>query len=332
MRAERYWQRALERSHGAAASGSLVPLDTEILDLGRVLAARAAADGHQGGIDPAVENSGLEDTEGSEGSGLGARSAVADGQVHGGGSPGPSDWSPFVVRRLLSATPKHLTRAGPRPNPFLPWDRDLAVAPLGSSHLLLLNKYPVQAGHVLVITQQWQPQQGWLGPTDWDAVAEVDGDTGGLWFFNSSPAAGASQPHRHLQLLPRQEGTPSCPLAPQLLDQLEGKQGTWPWRYQLSRRHHYGDPDELRALYGNHARALGLGEPGRDPQPRHPYNLLFDDQWFLTVQRQRDDWAGFSVNALGFAGYLLVTDRADLDWLRCQGPWALLETVASKVQ
>jgi drug/metabolite transporter (DMT)-like permease len=28
------------------------------------------------------------------------------------------------------------------------------------------------------------------------AVAEVDRDTGGLWFFNSSPAAGASQPDR----------------------------------------------------------------------------------------------------------------------------------------
>ena len=49
------------------------------------------------------------------------------------------------------------------------------------------------------------------------------------------------------------------------------------------------------------------------------------------MRRRRDDWAGFSVNGLGFAGYLLVTDRADLHWLRAQGPWALLETVASKV-
>ena len=285
MRAERYWQWALERSQTAAASSSLVPLDTEILDLGS-------------GTDASA----------------------------------PDVGSPFVLRRLLSATPKHLTRAGPRPNPFLPWDQELAVTTLGSSHLLLLNKYPVQAGHVLVIPQQWEPQQGWLGPADWGAVAEVDGDTGGLWFFNSSPAAGASQPHRHLQLLPRQAGSPSCPMAPHLLAQLRGDQGPWPWRYQLSRRHESGNPEELMALYRSHAQALDLGEPGCDPQPRHPYNLLFDDQWFLTVRRHRDDWAGFSVNALGFAGYLLATDRADLDWLRCRGPWALLETVASKVQ
>jgi len=326
VRAERYWRLALERSQTAAASASLVPLDTEILDLAAVNRSSSSGNHHRAGVD------GQGDTDSSDQAGASVRSALAGHQLPAGDPSGPGDWSPFVVRRLLSATPKHLTRAGPRPNPFLPWDQELAVAPLGSSHLLLLNKYPVQAGHVLVITQQWQPQRGWLGPGDWGAVAEVDRDTGGLWFFNSSPAAGASQPHRHLQLLPRPAATPSCPMAPYLLAQLNGDQGPWPWGYRLSRRQRSGDPDELMALYGTHARALGLGEPTSDPQPRHPYNLLFDDEWFLTVRRRRDDWAGFSVNALGFAGYLLVTDQADLDWLRCKGPWVLLETVASNVQ
>ena len=328
MRAERYWQQALERSQTAATSGSLVPLDTEILELEALINASQVSSARHGTSDP----HGLKARSVSLARpGIDPGTALPASQDPSGDGSCPAGWSPFVVRRLLSATPKHLTRAGPRPNPFLPWDQDLAVAPLGSSHLLLLNKYPVQAGHVLVITQQWQPQQGWLGPADWAAVAEVDRDTGGLWFFNSSPAAGASQPHRHLQLLPRKAGTPSCPMAPQFLAQLNGDQGPWPWHYRLSRRHQSGDPDELQALYGDHARALGLGEPGLEHEPRHPYNLLFDDQWFLTVRRRRDDWAGFSVNALGFAGYLLVTDRADLHWLRAQGPWSLLETVASKV-
>ena len=35
---------------------------------------------------------------------------------------------PFVVRRLLSASPKHLRASGPRPNPFLPWDPRLELA------------------------------------------------------------------------------------------------------------------------------------------------------------------------------------------------------------
>ena len=34
----------------------------------------------------------------------------------------------FQLRRLISATPKHLTKAGPKPNPFRPWDPRLEVA------------------------------------------------------------------------------------------------------------------------------------------------------------------------------------------------------------
>lgn len=136
--------------------------------------------------------------------------------------------SPFVLRRLVSSTPKHLRAGGPKPNPFLPWDRELEVARFGHSHLLLLNKYPVQAGHLLLITQRWQPQAGWLQSGDWEAVSTVMADTEGLWFFNSCATAGASQPHRHLQLLPRAEGEASCPLAPVYRGLLEGTQSPCP--------------------------------------------------------------------------------------------------------
>ncbi|TVS06278.1 MAG: ATP adenylyltransferase [Cyanobium sp. PLM2.Bin73] len=248
---------------------------------------------------------------------------------------------PFSLRRLLSKTPKHLRGGGPKPNPFLPWEPDLEVRRLADAHVVLLNKYPVQPGHVLVITQQWQPQAGWLRPLDWAAVAHVGGDTGGLWFFNSCAAAGASQPHRHLQLLPRRSGEASCPLAALFIEQLRdpapaGGGARWPWRYALSPREH-GHPsaseearaEELQRLYQAHAAALGLGDPAHDPQPRHPYNLLFDDTWFLTVRREREHCAGFSLNALGFAGYLLVSERSDLGWLLEHGPWELLRRVSS---
>jgi sulfate adenylyltransferase (ADP) / ATP adenylyltransferase len=245
---------------------------------------------------------------------------------------------PFVVRRLLSATPKHLRASGPRPNPFLPWDPRLEVSKLGESHVVLLNKYPVQPGHLLLITQHWQPQSGWLQASDWRAVAEMDADTGGLWFFNSCAAAGASQPHRHLQLLPRPTAASSCPLAELILQQLDQQQRSWPWHYAISRRWlqegaQGASPSErareLQQLFQNHAHMLELGDPRHDPQPRHPYNLLFTDHWFMSVRRQREHCAGFSVNALGFAGYLLATEESDLDWLQKHGPWQLLKSVGA---
>lgn len=236
---------------------------------------------------------------------------------------------PFLLRELTGLPPRHLRSAGPRPNPFLPWDRPLQVGRLGGGHVLLLNKYPVQAAHLLVITHDWQPQSGWLRPLDWQAVAEVAADTGGLWFFNSSATAGASQPHRHLQLLPRPADQPSCPLAPLLLQQLAGEQPTWPWAYRLSRRSDPLGGRDLAELYQLHCHDLGLGEPARCSAPLHAYNLLFDDQWFLTVRREREHQAGFSINGLGFAGCLLCTDGSDRDWLLRHGPWALLEAVAT---
>lgn len=236
---------------------------------------------------------------------------------------------PFRLRELTGVPPRHLRSPGPRPNPFLPWDRPLEVDRLESGHVLLLNKYPVQEGHLLVITHDWQPQRGWLRPVDWRAVAEVSADTGGLWFFNNSATAGASQPHRHLQLLPRQAAQPSCPLAPWLLAQLAGEQPSWPWAYRLSRRRDPLGGGDLFDLYCHHCRDLELGVPGEGGAPLHAYNLLFDDHWFLTVRREREHQAGFSINGLGFAGCLLSTARSDQDWLLRHGPWALLEAVAT---
>ncbi len=242
---------------------------------------------------------------------------------------------PFVLRRLLSATPKHLRSAGPKPNPFLPWDPDLEVERLADTHLVLLNKYPVQEGHLLLITQRWAPQAGWLDSGDWNALHQIDQDSPGLWFFNSCAAAGASQPHRHLQLLPRGPEQLACPLQPWIEAQLAGEGPAWPWRYRLSRRRAQGEADgavELEQLYRQHLQELELGEPQRDPAPRRPYNLLIGPDWVLTVERIQEHWAGFSINALGFAGYLLITQGSDLDWLQRHGPWELLQAVAAPVQ
>ncbi|MFM9087139.1 MAG: DUF4922 domain-containing protein [Cyanobium sp.] len=239
-----------------------------------------------------------------------------------------SGLSPFLLRRLEGSPPRHLAAEGPKPNPFLPWEQTLEVGQLGRSHVLILNKYPVQPAHLLLITQQWQPQAGWLVDADWKAVAHVAADTGGLWFFNSSPTAGASQPHRHLQLLPRRAGDVSCPMAPLLQSQLLGAHQPWPWRYALSARWDPLGGEDLSPLYRKHALLLELGDPGKSAHPQHPYNLVFDDSWFLTIRRVKEHCAGFSVNGLGFAGFLLCTAHSDLAWLKAHGPWALLADVA----
>lgn len=48
----------------------------------------------------------------------------------------------------------------------------------------------------------------------------------------------------------------------------------------------------------------------------------------MTVVRSQEHWAGLSINALGFAGCLLITAESDTDWLQSHGPLSLLQAVA----
>ena len=239
--------------------------------------------------------------------------------------------SRFELRHLLSATPKHLRASGPKPNPFLPWDQRLEVDRIGDSHVVILNKYPVQTSHMLLITQDWQPQTGWLSMEDWQSLARIDATTTGLWFFNSGPDAGASQPHRHLQLLPRAAGERIC-----------ARDG-WFRRCAQDATTSAQDPllrssrvaaisstltgETLQELYLALADDLGLGHPTTDDCPRGAYNLLLSRQWMAIVRRRREGIRGFSVNALGFAGSLLSTEASDRQWIQRSGPEALLQAV-----
>lgn len=241
----------------------------------------------------------------------------------------------FELRELTSALPKHFRQAGPQPNPFCPWDRRLEVSLIGAHHALILNKYPVQLGHMLLITKDWASQRDWLESSDWIAVSTVDAVTTGLWFFNSGPLAGASQPHRHLQLLPRQTDEARCPREQWFCNLLndpcdnavpvpavEAATAVRPRNPE-----HRDQAEHLAELYSSLAMELQLGVPGRESAPQAPYNVLLTDHWMAMVRRCSDGVHGFSVNALGFAGYLLATEKGDRNWLLTNGPERLLAEV-----
>ena len=249
----------------------------------------------------------------------------------------------FELRTLESRLPKHLKREGPKPNPFQPWDPQLEVARLDPGHAVILNKYPVQRGHMLLITSDWAAQDSWLTLADWTALVHVDQDTSGLWFFNSGPIAGASQPHRHLQLLPRSKDEISCPRDLWFQKQLALQRRIEATSDSLlnscsvvSRFNPSENQDEqaqhLYDCYLSLSKQLGNGHPSQDQRPRSFYNLLLTPQWMAMVRRRREGAAGFSINALGFAGYLLATASADRNWLKVHGPEALLREVVLEIR
>jgi len=69
--------------------------------------------------------------------------------------------------------------------------------------------------------------------------------------------------------------------------------------------------------------AVGLRPPAGHRQSG-PYNLLFTREWMLLVPRSRERFEGISINALGFAGTLLVWNEGQMEALRDHGPMTAL--------
>ena len=224
------------------------------------------------------------------------------------------------VRRLVGKHPQTI-KPQRQANPFLPPDQRLVLRPWGPAHTLLLNKYPVRPGHLLLITNGDHPQSGWLNGADWRAAAALLERRDGLLFFNSGPVAGASQPHRHLQLLPKLPGQPCFPWE----DWINQPDGVYPWRLRktsLPKPLPKRDGDlaaTLGRIYGQQLASLGRGSVKAHSHPQGAYNLLITPDWFITVPRRQDEHQGVNINALGFAGMVLVTGRTNPAWLAAGG-------------
>jgi ATP adenylyltransferase len=219
----------------------------------------------------------------------------------------------FAVRVLAGPVAK--PRGGGR-NPFLPYDPELFVADLSERHVCLLNRFPVIDGHLLIVTRAFEDQATPLCADDLAALFSGLEEEEALGFYNSGPDAGASQPHRHLQLVRLPLGPDPLPLAPLLRapDRGVGVSPDLDFRHALCRR----PPDPAQGL--DRYREL-MAFAGAD---HRPYNLLVTRDWMLLVPRRAAEWQGIEVNALGFAGALLVRDRQALERVRGAGPFAVL--------
>ena len=81
-------------------------------------------------------------------------------------------------------------------------DQELVVTAVDPKHTLVLNKYNTVDGHALLVTDSYQDQASPLTYEDLEAWYWCLDQIGAVGFYNSAPAAGASQRHKHMQLIP----------------------------------------------------------------------------------------------------------------------------------
>jgi ATP adenylyltransferase len=245
---------------------------------------------------------------------------------------------PFLIHsfaRLQAKATATTEQRATDTNPFLPPDPELIVADVSETHIAVLNRFNVLAHHLLIVTRRFVDQRELLDLADFEALGSCMAEMNGLGFYNAGKVAGASQPHKHLQLVPLPLGTGpqltpldsvlSPAIQPGLIHRVEA------FRFPHAIVRLDGSPlsdrraPELLATYHQLLGAVEIIDGSI------PYNLIVCTKWMLVVPRQREHVASISINALGFVGSLLVRNRRELELVRKRGPLELLRSVAGSM-
>jgi ATP adenylyltransferase len=249
------------------------------------------------------------------------------------------------IRRKVEARQAQ-KKKGPDFNPFLPYEEDLFVCDLSPTHVALLNKFNVVDHHLLIITRHFESQESLLTLQNFEALWAVLQEIDGLAFYNGGRLAGASQPHKHLQVVPLpfvpNDPMPHArlPIEPVIQSALP-KTGVatvpiLPFQHAIAPLHLQPTTDptdavkQLQKTYHALLQTCGLavGDGVTPAAASGAYNLLATRDWMFLIPRIEESCGKIGVNSLGFAGALLVKNEKQLAKLKQRQPLEILAQVA----
>jgi len=286
---------------------------------------------------------------------------------------------PFILKiaSILRDKPKNappistdssISSNSPKPkkewrNPFLPPDKDLFVCHLSSTHSLVLNKYNIVPHHALVITREFVPQEEPLTAADFSATWQVMHamPKGGLSYFNRGPVSGASQPHKHIQIVPLPlnssllnsdngevllEDPPFWPaIAEATAEKPTGVDGatsvpSFPFANFVARIDNTANDNNTgEMLAETHAMLVDLAFkaatlncessqlPAAADISNFSYNTIATKQFIMVVPRSKEGSGPLSCNAMAFAGSFFVRGTDELAFIKESGPFKILKEV-----
>lgn len=220
-------------------------------------------------------------------------------------------------------------------NPFLPYDENLYVQKTPNNlHNVLLNKFSVIKYHILLTTVDFQSQLDPLNIHDlesmwWTLNSINKGDYKELAFFNCGADSGASQPHKHLQVLIMDKDDKEMPPVNNIIIE-EGQNFEKGKIFKISQfKLNHGcilfpdnevvTPENLLKYYNNLLSIVPTGSS---------YNFLCTLKWMLVVPRKNETYSErISINSLGYAGMVLVKAKEDIDLIKEVGVETILNSL-----
>jgi len=254
---------------------------------------------------------------------------------------------------------------GGRPDPFAPpYIPNLHLGDLkdeeedGGEYVILLNKYSVIPHHFLMVTKEFQSQTSLLKPPELAQIymlldAGRKANRRFFAFYNCGDNSGASQPHKHVQFIPIEgdDGPPIDGVAKALHLESPDKPfslTTLPYANHIFRFTTPTSPtssttqSDVEATLANvffSLLDLAISTVRHDPDyptGRPSYNVIMTLEHMHIIPRKhethtlRETGEKLSVNALGFAGMLLVKSEEELEAVKKEGWSSILKGVGVK--
>jgi len=168
-----------------------------------------------------------------------------------------------------------------------------------------------------------------------------------IGFYNAGRESGASQPHKHLQLLPSplagtriEDG--EFPLQPLFENGARGQplESVFQVRgldflhgcLRLNKRafddKSYDDlGNYLHMVYIHILDVLGMRSNSSDNNANKSYNFLVTKSFMWVVPRKSDSYNGIDLNSVGLLGSLLAKSPEKLDQIRKSTPYEIIKNV-----
>lgn len=225
-------------------------------------------------------------------------------------------------------------------NPFLPYETDLFVTHLSDTHLCLLNKFNIVDHHVLIVTRSFEKQEAPLTLKNFEAVGICLAELNGLVFYNSGKLAGSSQSHRHLQMIPLPFASSSELPIESIIAQAQFRDGigtvsAFPFLHAIIRLgvDWSNSPAAAQSMLVNYHRLLNAVHLSYQDEYANifhlnAHNLLITREWMLIIPRIQPYFESISINALGFAGIVLVKEESQLQRIKKSGLISILKSVS----
>ncbi|KAG1151248.1 hypothetical protein G6F37_000314 [Rhizopus arrhizus] len=242
-------------------------------------------------------------------------------------------------------------------SPFINPNPDLLVKEL-DEHLLLLNKFAVIPNHMLVVTKEQKSQTEPPFPNDLYEVFKIIKEFGSsqplLAFYNCGENSGASQAHKHVQIIPLKTNGSVQPPIKKVYDEIHDRHVG-----QIYAINRLPFVHVIMQLDTNIIRAASKKEDLTDylsqmffglldamfQQLREnsdefttSYNFLMTEEFMMLVPRQKEkatfrykgEEMDLSMNSLAFAGMILCKGEEQLEALKENDIMDLLSQVGIK--